>query len=289
MKYVALLFILCCFALLIGCQINNDQKSYDDAVTDSTSATGLTGDSVKLVKTAAITFKVKNAEETIRSVAALVKQFSGSITYQNLNAEEEKRNELKLSKDSLLVIAVAAPRADLTVRVPSQNLEDFIFSVADLGYYTGSSRLQVDDKSLLYLENALKQKNRSLTSSKAALRTHKPLSVLETVAMQDEAIGQRIANKAIDGDVRYSTVNISVLQNSIVRKEIVANTNIADYNLPLWLQSRNAILGGWTYFVEFLVAILHLWMFVVVGGASYFWYKHWLQKRKLALSTQKAE
>lgn len=286
MKNVALLFVFCFIVCLPGCRNSGDQKTHDGALSDSTSITGLTGDSVKLVKTAGINFKVKNTEQSIRAVATLVKQFGGSIAYQNLNAEEEGRNELKISTDSVLVVAVVAPRADITVRVPSQSLEDFLFSVADLGYYTGTSRLQVDDKSLLYLENALKQRNRSITSSAPTLRNGKPASVLETIAVQDEAIEQQIANKAIDGDVHYSTVNLSLFQNPIVRREIVANTNIADYNLPFHQRFRNAIFDGWAYFIEVFVALAHLWVFAIIGCVIFFWYKHSLQKRKPAVLSQ---
>src|SRR5690349_7845798 len=104
------------FAFLFGCQNSGDQKQYGDAAaTDSTSTVILTGDSVKLVKTAGINLKVKNTEQSIKSIAALVKQFGGSVTYQNFNSEEEKRNELKLSPDSLLVVSVTVPRADITL------------------------------------------------------------------------------------------------------------------------------------------------------------------------------
>jgi hypothetical protein len=263
-----------------SCQNNADEKASIATLTDSTSVTGLTGDSVKLVKTAGINFKVKNVEQSTRAVSSLAQKYSGMLTYENMENVEEGHRELKLSADSLMAITITTPRADITARIPSQNLEAFMFEVADLGYYTGSSKLQIDDKSLDYLENALKQKARAEVLSHASPGKPKSHTVLQTIAVRDEAIEQQMANKTIDADVNYSTVNLNLFQNAIVRKEIVANTSLDDYQLPFAKRLGNAFTNGWQFFLSFLIALVNLWMFIILGITVIISYKYWQQKRK---------
>jgi hypothetical protein len=155
-----LLFFPALFIIISGCQNNTGENELAKALTDTTSITGITGDSVKLVKTASIDFKVKDVEKAGWGVSALAQQLGGKIFHQQLETVEGERKELKMSDDSLMVITAYTPRQAITVRIPSENLELFIHNIADLGYYTSSSRLDIEDKSLVFLENELKQINR---------------------------------------------------------------------------------------------------------------------------------
>lgn len=124
------LFLSIVLVLFIaGCQAGRSDEA--QKLTDSTSITGMRGDSVKLVKSAAINCKVKDVHEGVKSVSALANRLGGMITHQNITASEDGRKELKLSKDSLLLISTFTPRADVTVRVPVQHLEEFLFTLSD--------------------------------------------------------------------------------------------------------------------------------------------------------------
>lgn len=276
MKPALSLLVLC---FLFSCQNNNgDQKESVVNLTDSTSVTGLTGDSVKLVKTASINFKVKDATQSTRAVSGLAQKYGGMLTYQSIEAVELAQRSLKVSSDSVLVITAATPHADITARIPSQHLEAFLFDVADLGYYTGSSKLQVDDKSLAYLENSLKQKNRTNALSRTPTGKTKAAAIRQAITIRDETIEQQMANKAIDADVQYSTINLALSQNPLVRKEMVANTNMDDYQLSYGPRFRNAVADGWNAFLDFVLLLTQLWMFILFGLAIFFTYKVW-QKR----------
>ncbi|HYH13876.1 MAG TPA: DUF4349 domain-containing protein [Flavisolibacter sp.] len=278
MKRTLSLFTL--FAvLLLGCQYNTPENSAMDTLSDSTSITGLSGNSVKLVKTASIHFKVTDVTHSAREVSTIAQKLGGMIFDQSLSAEESDRHELKLSSDSLLVITTYIPQASITARVPSEQLETFLYNVADLGYYTSSSNLHIDDRSLAYLENVLKQQNRATALAQPIKRD--AASNLETIAVRDEAIAQHITNRAIDADVKYSTVTLSLFQNPLIRKEVIANYVLADYQLPFGKRLGHAFSDGWEYFLAFVIALSHFWMFILVGVGLLISYKYW-QKRNLA-------
>jgi hypothetical protein len=280
-----LFFTLLGVALLLSvlsCQ-NNPLEKDAASLSDSASITGLTGDSVKLVKTASIHFKVKDVEQSTRTVSAMAQQAGGMIFHQTLQSIEGERKELKLSSDSLLVITAYTPHADITARIPSQHLEAFVYSMADLGYYTNSSKIDIDDKSLIYLENGLKQQSRVRSLSKPNAGNTKAVSTLQTIAINDQVIEQGISNRAIDADVHYSTVNLSLFQNPLVRKETIANYYITDYSLPFSKRVSNSLAAGWEYFLNFILVVCHLWMFIVSGLFLWISYRYWQQKRKIVL------
>lgn len=160
MKFFLSLFSFLFFSILLGCQNESGKKDSLHALSDTPSVTGFTGDSVKLIKRANLHVKVKDVKQSTKAVSSLAQQLGGMIFSQNLESVETQTTELKLSNDSLLVITAYTPQAAITARIPSQHLETFMYQAAELGYYTSSSKLDIDDKSLQYLENALKHQVR---------------------------------------------------------------------------------------------------------------------------------
>lgn len=278
-SHLALLLLM----FLFSCQNNDKEKNTAAVLNDSTSASGITGDSVKLVKTASLHLKVKDVMQSTRATSDLVRAFGGMVFDQSLESVETGRSELKVSDDSLLVVTTVAPQATITARIPSESLETFLYHVADLGYFTGSSNLHIDDKSLAYLENALKQKKRQVVLTQPPHRKATSGASLQTVYVMDDAIEQQIANKAIDADVRYSTVSLQLFQNGIVRKEVVANYDLSAYRLPFHHRLGNAFENGWQAFLTFLLALAHLWLFILVAAAVFFSYRYVQSKRNVQL------
>lgn len=237
---------------------------------DSLSPSGLTGDSVKLVKTAGINFKVKDVEQSARSISTLARKFGGMLFNQSYEAAETGRNELKISADSLMVISTYTPQADITARVPSENLEEFMYDVADLGYFTERNMLNIDDKSINYLENILKQKNRNGVLSPGRAKS---LTGIQTIGEMDEITNRQMADRVIDANANYSLVHITLKQNSLVRKEIIANYVTADYQLPFSKRLLNSLNDGWQYFLSFFIMLANLWVFILVGILAFIFYK----------------
>jgi hypothetical protein len=267
--------------ICFSCNEEGDENKCKDiaaTLTDTTSITGMTGNDVKLVKTAAINFKVKDVEDATRSVSAVAQKAGGMIFNQSMESVENERKELKLSDDSLLVITSTTPRSEITARVPSENLEEFLYSVADLGYYTANSRLSIDDKSLDFLDNTLKQKNRKEIITTPGIKTTTG-SRSQTLEIKDEIVDRYIENRMIDADARFSVVNLSLFQNPVVRKEVIANYVMADYQLSFDKRLGNAMSDGWQYFLALVVLLANIWVFILAVLLGYFTFRYF-QKRK---------
>jgi hypothetical protein len=278
------LILLAIACICFSCKEEGDENKYRDvatALTDTTSITGMTGNDVKLVKTAAINFKVNDVEDATRAVSAVAQKAGGMIFNQSLESVENERKELKLSDDSLLVITSTTPRSDITARVPSENLEEFLYSVADLGYYTATSRLTIDDKSLDFLDNTLKQKNRKEVITTPGIKTTTG-SRSQTLEIKDEIVDRYIENRMIDADARFSVVDLSLFQNPVVRKEVIANYVMADYQLSFGKRLGNALSDGWQYFLALLVVLANIWVFILAAILGYFTFRYF-QKKKLQI------
>lgn len=181
----------------------------------------------------------------------------------------------------MLRIATCTPKAEITARVPATNLEAFMQDVAGIGYFTANSRLDVEDKSLLYLENALKEKVRTEVVSKPLGNTATTVAKAQIIEAGDDIIEQQIANMAIDADVQYSVIDVSLYQNMIVQKEVTANYALSGYTLSLGQRFYNAFANGWVYFLMVAVAVAELWMFIISAAVVYFIYKKWHRKSKM--------
>jgi hypothetical protein len=144
MKYLSCLLSLAYISLMSGCQ---NQMSEKDSIplSDSTSVYGLPEEEIKLVKTASINFKVNSVDSSVRTVSKLAQEMGGMIFHLETDASETGRNELKLTADSLVVFTNISPRAEITARIPSENLEEFLYVVAGIGYYTAHNKLDIDD------------------------------------------------------------------------------------------------------------------------------------------------
>ncbi len=288
MKLLLVTLFLPTLFFFLSCNKIN-KKDTGISLNDSTSASGLSGDSVKLVKTAGINFKVKDVEKSARNISSLAREFGGMIYSQSFEAPEDSRNESKISPDSILVITSYTPRADMIVKIPSENLEDFMYEVADLGYFTSSSALNIDDKSIGYLENALKQKNRTETLATRDFIKNKSFTNAQTLAVKDEITDKQTANMIIDANVKYSTVHLNLFQNSVVRTETIANYITSDYQLPFAKRFSFALSDGWQYFLGFVIALANFWMFILLTIATVIFYKFGQRKRKIPCLKLKTE
>jgi hypothetical protein len=288
MKLILAILSLACYTLLLGCESNfsNNDKEFSGLSSDSVSITGFTGDSVKLVKTASIQCKVKDVHQGTKTISALAKEMNGMITYSNIESREDQARKLKVSEDSSLLISIYSTDADITARIPSNKLEDFLFRVADIGYFTSNSKMAIDDKSLDYLASHLKQQNRIQFLKSAGNKNIKGVASFGLLETKDEAIENEIAKRQIDADVKYSMVQLKLYQNPLVRKEIIVNDVIEDYKLPFSKNLGNAFNNGWNIFLNFILALTHLWMFIIAGIVVWITIKYYSKRKGVIIKNE---
>lgn len=264
---------LAAYSLLMSSCGNGNMERSAEALSDSVSIYGMEPGEVKLVKKAGVQMKVKDVGQSAKDIAQLARESGGMVFHMQLDAAVDSKRELQVSGDSLVIYSAISPRASITARIPSENLEHFMFAAADKGYFISHSNLNIDDKSLDYLENSLKQKNRSQVLQRSSPAA-KPINSIQTIAVKDEITDRLIQNRSIDADVQYSSIELGLYQNALVQKEVIANYSLMGYDLPFFQKLQASLFNGWKIFQSIFLFFANLWVIILLGFLALLVYRY---------------
>ena len=268
-------------ALLAACKnsANNNEKRSSSADTVSTVPDNETTNKAKLVKTADMSFKVKNVQQTGDSIALLTNRYSGMVMHHQMGSEIEKTENIRVSNDSIRQITVYKTTADMTVKVPSAKLEDFMNHVGRMAVLTMSRKMDIEDKTIDYTSAQLKVKNRKewvAQTNKQDKESAKDPDVV--LALKDNMVDDQVNNLKTDAAVKYSTIVLSFYQDKTINKQLVANDDPSAYHPPFFSRLLLALANGWYIFAEIILGLANMWMFLLAGAALWAGYK--IYKRK---------
>jgi hypothetical protein len=281
MKKRVLIPLLAGLALLWACK--GKKGSYELANNSSADSTRTEADTVmlkrpKLVKTAGIHFKVKNVQQTAEHITTLATSINGIVIHHQMGSTAERSDDVRFSNDSVMRVTSFNTTAEMTVKIPSVKLEDFLNQVGHLGIYVNDRRMDITDKSLDYLSAHLKLK--SLTElisqqKKGKVIIKKPEDVLN---LKNDMIDQQIGNRQIDDAVKNSIVTLSFYQSNTINKEIIANDDPSAYKLPFFKRLGMAVANGWGLFVDVIIGMANIWMFLFAGIGAWMIIRYYKRK-----------
>lgn len=290
MKTKFLIPLLAGVGLLCACKgkgkaeydvVNNSTSS---AAADSTKADSIAFVGSKLIKTAGMRFKVKSVQQTSEHIAALTSSFCGMIMHHEMGSIADRSLDNRLSNDSLIRVTAFSTTADLTIKIPSAKLEDFMNQVSRMGIYVNSRSMDITDKSLEYLSAQLKLKSRNELISqqkKGRIVIKDPAKVLN---LKDDMIDQQINNREIDAAVKFSVVSLSFYESNTINREVIANDDPSAYNLPFSKRVGSALENGWALFVDLIVGVTNLWVFIMAGLLVWFIIVRYKSKKQVVLA-----
>jgi len=274
-----ILILLAAVALLAACKgkspkdyefVNNSKGSNSLLDSVGTAGDAKAADTIKtpaekLVKTADINIKVKDVRQTGETIATLTKQYGGMVMHHQVQSTPGSTTDVHISNDSTMRIAAYSTTGDMTVRVPSDKLEEFMTKVGHMGIYINVSRMDIEDKSLDYLAAQLKLKDRQELVSQQRSGKIKIKNPTDVLLLKDDMIDQRIENLRTDAAVKFSVISLNFYQSDAILKEIIANDDPSAYNIPLFQRLGLAFSNGWAIFVDVLIGLTNIWAFILVG------------------------
>ncbi len=283
MKLTKFLLGICIALTFVACSSNKSEETASEMADTTTVAhdlaTGLPDTNAKLVKTADMDFQVKDVRQSSSDIHQTVKKFVGLVMHNDIQTLQIDSKTIPVSDDSLELISSYKIEAQMTVRVPSENLNDFVQSVASGATIIYNSKHDINDRSIDYLGNSLKQQSRKKILDKELQKdTLKTDKLLQLANEQDNVIESKMNNLRTDASVRYSTISLHFVQNTFVKKEIVANSNLTVYEPPLLKRFANAMAWGFNFFLNIIIAFLHIWPLIVFGAGVWFLFSY-LQRR----------
>ncbi|WP_207422093.1 DUF4349 domain-containing protein [Desertivirga brevis] len=274
-----------------ACSANKGNYESDSASADSTSietsVSDLPATETKLVKTANIEFKVHDVYRSSRHISQSVRSLGGLVTHHNIESTPQGSKTIPLSNDSLLVVSSYDVEAEMTVRIPSNHLEEFVQAIADDATFIKQARLDVDDRSIDFLSSSLKQQSRQkildAQNLKEKLKTKDALTIADE---QDQVIEQKMNNLRTEANTRYSTLELRFNQNTLIKKEAIPNNDLSTYRSPTTQRFGDALATGLNFTLDLIIGITHLWAFIILGIIGWLAYRYfsrnWKQKASSA-------
>jgi hypothetical protein len=218
----------------------------------------------KVVKTADMRFQVKSVQQATEQITALTASYNGTVVHHWMRSTPGDSTDIRKSEDSIMRVTVINSTAEVTVKIPPANVENFMEQVAHLGMYIKNSKMDVSDKTLDYLSARLKLKNQNelVKGQKAATDKKTPEDLL---AFKNNMVDQQINNRKTDDSVRYSVITLSFYEDNTIIRKVIANSNLSAYNLPFSKRMALSFENGWDVFVIILAGIANFWVLLPVG------------------------
>ncbi|MBB5397752.1 DUF4349 domain-containing protein [Mucilaginibacter sp. AK015] len=277
-----IIIVIAGIALLAACKGREGRYEIANNSADTTAITSA-GDTVnnvtpKLVKTADIRFKVKNVQQTGDSIAHLTARLNGMVVHHQMGSSIERSEDVKLNNDSVMRVSAFNTTSQMTVKIPSEKLEDFMNHVSHMGIYITSRQMDIEDKSLDYLSAKLKLKNRRemvAQQKTGKIKIKNPEAVLW---LKDDMVDGQINNEKIDEAVNYSVVSLNFYQSNTIYKEIIVNDDLSTYKMPFFTRLLQSFANGWYLFTELILGLANLWVLILAGAGVWMCFR--VYKRK---------
>jgi hypothetical protein len=271
---------LLCSILWMGCGNAHKELSAADS-TATISSLDTTFKSEKLIKTADMRFKVKDVNQIGENISALTVKYNGIVMHHSMQSGINNSQRLPLSDDSLMLISSYNTNADMVVKIPAVNVDEFMNTVSKMAVYINNRNMDIQDKTLDYLSAQMKVASRTAfidQQKKGVIKVKNPADVMN---LKDDLIDQQIENKRID--VKYSTVGLNFHQNSTIAREIVVNDDPSTFKLPFTTRFAQALSNGWAIFMDTVIGLANLWMFVLAAIGVWMAYRYYKRRNAIAI------
>jgi hypothetical protein len=278
-RHLILPFLL---VAILGC--NSERPSFGDTAdkTSESLESSDTTETAKIIKTADMRFRVKDVQQTKESLSNAIKAEKGTVAQFSIQSQIQRSEKVSYSSDSLVELTSYRTEGSITARIPSDKIDEFTNKVAKMAVFIDQQSMTMDDQSIAYLANKLKNQNRVEAVDQLNKHANKKSNNVETALyLKDSYVDKKIENLLIDNQVTFSTITLNFYQDNAMQKLVVENDRLEDYRPHffnrLWLNLQN----GWLIFMELILAIANLWIIILLITIGYFMYKHYRKSRIL--------
>jgi len=253
---------------IFGC---SNEKTGETADIISKESIPLDSIAAKIIKTADIRFRVKDAWKAKREINARIKQYGGTLVEAAVENHIQQQDKVKYSADSLAEITLYNTEGRIVARIPSENLDLFTDDIVAHADFVDQQSLLFDDQSIAYLANTAKARNRSeAVASISNNNIKRKGDASQSLQLKDEVVNKQVKNLLINSKVKSSTVTLSFYQGNTIKKIMIANDNLGDYRPAFLKRLSLSLMNGWFILTEFLLVIANIWTLLVLALAIYF-------------------
>lgn len=283
------MFILIIFVLW-ACSGNRQEEMVGTAApesatkefTSSSAAIENPEDSIhQFIRKAELKFKVKNVVNSTYDIETTTLKMGGFVTYTNLSSSISKVSHTAVSSDSTLETTEYVVSNSITVRVPNTKLDTTLMLISRNIEFLDYRIISADDVALKILANTLTQKRAKMGMSRINQNNNGNSAVDIITNLQSRADDAMIANLALNDQIQYSTIQLSIYQRESLKRELIANNqNIKVYEPGFGRKLWSSIKYGWHILEAFVVFIIKLWGIILFLIIVYIIYRQIRKNKK---------
>src|ERR1700761_647518 len=130
MKTKFLIALIAGLGLLWACKGKNSAAADSTSIQTTVNKSVITADTVKsdqkLIKTADMRFQVKSVQQAAEQITNLAAGYKGSVIHHVMNSTAGNTVDIHKSNDSILRVTVVNSTADMVVKIPPADMENFM-------------------------------------------------------------------------------------------------------------------------------------------------------------------
>ncbi len=242
----------------------------------------------RFIRTAKLKFKAKSVINATYAIEEVVRQHKGFVAFTDLKSTINEVDHRAVTADSTVEITRYTITNTLTLRVPNKQLDSALKEIARNIDYLDYRVIEAEDVALSILEKqmtqrrAAKSEQRLANTFKGTNKTVDPTAAAELQNQQDEAADNAIIESLkLEDQIAYSTIELEIYQRQGVKREIIASAKEVDeYKPGIGSRFSDSLAFGWEIIVELVLFLSKLWVFILIGIATYIAYKRKLFSAK---------
>lgn len=243
------------------------------------------------VRTADLSFMVKDVKSTTYDIERIVSENKGYVTSSILESNINYKNSVRISKDTMLDVITYSIHNNIIIRIPNTELDKALAKISTLIDYLDYRKIKAEDVTIQF-QSAKLSESRFVTHKKRLEKAvdgkGKKLNQIveaenELVNKQELADDSKLNTMELAHDVSYSTVFINIYQKETTRKEAYA------YSLPSEPYTPNygskfttSLSDGAFVFGEVILFFIKLWPIAVLAVSLIILIKFFLKQKWFA-------
>ena len=229
----------------------------------------------KIIKTADLRCRVEDVYTATTRIERMANAIGGQIANSKLENVTEESRTLPYKTDSLQQVESFTTTAQLTLRIPVNALDTILADIAGDAAFINNRSLHLDDATLRYLSNKLKQEAMAAhdaTGRSGALAKRTGDAIVSGIYTDDHneaSIDRRIGNMQLVDQAAYATLTVELYQPPRISRSIMPDME-ALMKPTMGQQAALALNNGWQLLRGLLIALLTVWPLLLVSAAGYF-------------------
>lgn len=237
-----------------------------------------------------ISFETDNVLKTNHEIENLTLKHGGYIQNSHIANQEGDTHTLFMGNNQKKQLITYYLHADVVVRIPKQNAAAFLSELSPLIEFLEYRNFLAEDVKLDIEKAQLQAQIQRETQTQ--LQETDTQTISQNALAKEKQLNARIQKKMLEDKVDFATITLKFHETAKVSQKIVpdiGNQIKQESNYTFFDQLKNSLATGWYYFLQFILFVSELWVFILVLCASVYAVNRWRKHRKKIKQTQAAQ